>query len=98
MLAGWLKGKQVKILCDLVTVIGEQMAWPQLRRHWLLPGRLCHLCRSLSQETCRLLVQEHKVPDHEFLVVPYQALKAPGSVALCSLGKGFFCLLLKACL
>ncbi len=51
----WEKGKQVEILCDLVTVIGEWGAKRPKRRHWP-QGREGRLpWRSMSQETCRPL-------------------------------------------
>ena len=68
-----VKGKQVKILYDLVTVIGERKAMCQaqpLTNCW----EGCFVRGSISQETCRLLVQELWIPDHELLVVPYWAL------------------------
>jgi hypothetical protein len=64
-----VKGKRVKILHDLVTVTGEYgavcMGTATDARRW--EGGFVR--RSWSQETCRLLVQECEVPDHELLVV-----------------------------
>ena len=50
-----VKGKQVEILCDLVTVMGEK---PARRCAQSLSNREGgRLCRSRSQETCRPWVQ-----------------------------------------
>lgn len=59
-----VKGKQVKILYDLVTVCMKYT--PSAKAiHWAT-GKEKGVCiRNASQETCRLLVQEQHVPDHE---------------------------------
>lgn len=58
-----LKGKQVRILYDLVTVFKEYKTSVCCTVTGE-PGRRL-ICRFISQETCLLLVREHEVPDHE---------------------------------
>ena len=68
-----IKGKQVKSLYELVTVIEKGEAEPEAdtRFRWSLNERLGRPLRSslLSQETCRIFGMRGKTPDHEPLVL-----------------------------
>ena len=61
-----VKGKQVEDLRDLVTVSGEHwiMRMPEGHgSHWFWEtGKAIYVWGAASQETCRLLVQEHSRP------------------------------------
>ena len=62
-------GKQVKVLCDLVTVIGEQTAVRSAQSLITPLGRRLSV-RTLESGDLPVMVQRHFALRHEFLVVP----------------------------
>ena len=62
----WLKGKQVRFLYDLVTVIRECRFYFHMESHWCMALGRQNLYEDLSaRKPANRLVQGNKFPDHE---------------------------------